>query len=414
MATPVLPPVYSDEGGWAFGSFGLSNTREVTGGSLTDADGGTQVIYPGGTFNVSAAGVVTGSFASGSISGSDEVIVNGIMSPDKTMILATFRLRDDSYPNLANGLVMLQREPTVAFATADLGGSWDLVGLDQQDEPDGNVGGWVIGNLLVSGSGQIVDATLVSPAFTAQASGLLSISSDGVICSGGPACDNFISLTDPNDSILSVHAIMSADKNTVFGVYNRFTSDEDELRGLFTLVRRPSTSPSTVQFGAATYARTEGAGVTSINVVRRGSLTNSATVRYMITGGTATRGTDYTASVTRVLTFEPGVGSVPVAITIRQDTIEEAPETIHFALSNPTGGMTLGTRSSAVLTITDDDPAGALTFGSAVYTIDEGAGAALITVVRTGAAPRAASPCSTPPATAPRPRARITSRHSAS
>lgn len=82
------------------------------------------MIPPGGTFNITGTGTVTGAFSGGG-SGSDEVFVNGIMSPDKTMIVAILRLEDDIYPNLSNGLVIFQREPTVAFSTADLAGTWD-------------------------------------------------------------------------------------------------------------------------------------------------------------------------------------------------------------------------------------------------------------------------------------------------
>jgi hypothetical protein len=383
MATPVLPPVYSDEGGWAFGSISLSDTRTVTGGSLVYADGHSDVIYPGGTFNINATGTVTGSFSSGSVE-QDDIVINGIMSPDKSMIVAIFRLGDEVYPNLSHGLAILEREPAVAFSTSDLGGSWDYVGLDQNEEPNGNVGRWIIGHFPIDSAGEISGAVLTSPLFTGTASGLLGISSDGFICSGGPACDSFITVTDPENSVLSVHAIMSADKNAIFGVYNRFTSDESERRGLFTLVRRPSTAASTVQFGAATYTKGEGAGATSITVVRTGALTNSATVRYTITGGSATRGSDYTAPITRVLTFDPGVDTVSIPLTILQDTIEEARETIRFALSDPTAGMTLGGRSTTVVRITDDDPAGALAFAATQFTATEGGPAAVITVVRTG------------------------------
>lgn len=91
-------------------------------------------------------------------------------------------------------------------------------------------------------------------------------------------------------------------------MYNRFTDSEHVMRGL--LGRRR----------------------TFVDVVRTGSLVTRATVRYRITGGDAIRGTDYAAPVSRVLTFDPGVRSVPIPITITQGTIGEASETIHFAL----------------------------------------------------------------------------------
>src|SRR5205085_257536 len=52
----------------------------------------------------------------------------------------------------------------------------------------------------------------------------------------------------------------------------------------------------------------------------------------------------------------------------------------------PTGGATLGSPNTAVLTIQDDDVAqpGALQFSAAGYTVNENGGAATITVTRTG------------------------------
>ncbi len=158
-------------------------------------------------------------------------------------------------------------------------------------------------------------------------------------------------------------------------------------------LRTPSTAAlhildndSIVQFSAPTYAHGESAGLTSINVVRSGSLGTTATVRYEISGGTATAGADYTAAASGLLTFGPDVASRSVPITIVRDTLAEGPETINIVLSNPTAGMRLGPTSSAVLTIVDDDAAGRIAFSTSAYTAVEGGSAAVITVVRTGGA----------------------------
>jgi hypothetical protein len=156
--------------------------------------------------------------------------------------------------------VILEQESTITFAAGDLAGTWDLVGLEQESEPDGNVGRWVIGDLGVPGSGNISGGALVSPRFEGAPSGLLFLSNDSFICSGGLFCDGAISITGADSSVLAVHALMSADKNAIYGVHTRFTESEDEMRGLFTLVRRGAASSSTVQFAARTYTRTEGAG----------------------------------------------------------------------------------------------------------------------------------------------------------
>jgi hypothetical protein len=70
-------------------------------------------------------------------------------------------------------------------------------------------------------------------------------------------------------------------------------------------------------------------------------------------------------------------------VPITNDTISEAAETFEVALTNPTGGAVVGTPGTATVTITDNDPAGAVQFSQAGYSVTEG-GTATITVTRTG------------------------------
>jgi hypothetical protein len=58
------------------------------------------------------------------------------------------------------------------------------------------------------------------------------------------------------------------------------------------------------------------------------------------------------------LTFAPGQTSKSFDITVQNDSLGEADETIGLALSDPNGAV-VGTPSSATLTIEDDEPAGA-------------------------------------------------------
>ncbi|HEY0709396.1 MAG TPA: carbohydrate-binding domain-containing protein, partial [Polyangia bacterium] len=67
-----------------------------------------------------------------------------------------------------------------------------------------------------------------------------------------------------------------------------------------------------------------------------------------------TAGADYT-SRTGTLSFAAGVTSQSFTVPILEDATGEANETINLALSAPTGGATLRTPSSAVVTITDND-----------------------------------------------------------
>ncbi|MEP6902583.1 MAG: carboxypeptidase regulatory-like domain-containing protein, partial [Actinomycetota bacterium] len=70
--------------------------------------------------------------------------------------------------------------------------------------------------------------------------------------------------------------------------------------------------------------------------------------------GTATAGQDYTAT-SGTLVFLDGQTNASFNIPILPDNIGEANETVFLTLSNPNGGAGLGSPSSRILTILDDD-----------------------------------------------------------
>ena len=117
--------------------------------------------------------------------------------------------------------------------------------------------------------------------------------------------------------------------------------------------------PGAVRFSAATFTVAEAMAAATITVQRTAGATASAvTVDYAtVAGGTATAGADY-LTTSGTLTFNAGETSKTFTVPILNDTLDEPGETLNLALSNPTGGATLGTPSTAILTITDNDVAG--------------------------------------------------------
>ncbi|NBV21051.1 MAG: hypothetical protein EBS05_03895, partial [Proteobacteria bacterium] len=129
----------------------------------------------------------------------------------------------------------------------------------------------------------------------------------------------------------------------------------------------------------------EGATNAVITIIRS-PVTGTASVSYFTTNGTATAGADYVA-VSGTLFFNNGEGSKTVTIPILQDTIAEPTETFFLVLTNQSGASL--SANVLQLSILDDDTF--FQFSSPTYSVSEGATNAVLTVLRTGGAPGAAS-----------------------
>jgi len=78
------------------------------------------------------------------------------------------------------------------------------------------------------------------------------------------------------------------------------------------------------------------------------------TVNYATGDGSATAGSDYTAT-SGTLAFGDGEAAKSFSVPILEDSVYEGNETVNLTLSGPGGGASLGAQSSAVITITDND-----------------------------------------------------------
>jgi urease beta subunit len=156
-------------------------------------------------------------------------------------------------------------------------------------------------------------------------------------------------------------------------------------RPKLTVTYNPVGTPGTLQFSNATYSVNENQGTVTVTVTRTGGSTGSVSVHYATSDGTATAGSDYTAT-SGTLTFADGETSKTFTIPILDDTLVEGNETVNLILSSPTGGAALGSQATATLTIVDDDVVqpGVLQFSTSGYSVNENGGSATITVTRTG------------------------------
>ena len=152
----------------------------------------------------------------------------------------------------------------------------------------------------------------------------------------------------------------------------------DELDETLTVtLSNPTNSSISTATGTVTITDDEGTPTLSIadvtttdespanltaTVTLSGDSSQTVTVAWATSDGTATAAADYTAAG-GTLTFSPGDTSKTVDITILADTIDEENETFAVALSSPTNALISTSSGTATMTITDDDIAPTVSLG---------------------------------------------------
>jgi Calx-beta domain len=167
--------------------------------------------------------------------------------------------------------------------------------------------------------------------------------------------------------VLKSGQLVTATATDSFGNTSEFSSPITEVFG-------------TVQFQMASYTVSEGVGTATIVATRSGGSGGFFTVNYATANGTGLAGSAYQPAM-GTLTFQPGENSQTFTVTILDNGQPEGDVTVLLGLSNPMGPVTLGTQSTAVLTILGNQP-GAFQFQMSDFTVDEAAATATITVTR--------------------------------
>jgi alpha-tubulin suppressor-like RCC1 family protein len=112
--------------------------------------------------------------------------------------------------------------------------------------------------------------------------------------------------------------------------------------------------PGQVRFSSASYVVDEKERKAVITVLRTSSSSGEIGVDYATANGTASAGADY-ESASGTLIFHDGEVSKTFSVPILEDSTAEEEKTVNLNLSNPTSGAVLGTPSTAILTIADND-----------------------------------------------------------
>lgn len=121
-------------------------------------------------------------------------------------------------------------------------------------------------------------------------------------------------------------------------------------------VPAPDPAAGVLQFTADRYTRSEASSTPAITVTRTGGSTGAVTATLTTTDGTAVAGTDYTPVHSSVFFADGDTTPRLVEVPTVADPIGNEPDkTVIVTLSEPGGCAALGSPSSTVLTIRDDD-----------------------------------------------------------
>ncbi|MDT5295109.1 MAG: hypothetical protein QOJ76_1989, partial [Acidobacteriota bacterium] len=154
---------------------------------------------------------------------------------------------------------------------------------------------------------------------------------------------------------------------------NLVASDANDRRDIFATAVNGQ-----VRFSSGAYVVGESGGAATITLTRNAAGSGPVIVSYGTHGGSAASGSDYIPQ-SGTLTFADGETSKTFTVPVNDDGTDEADETINLFLSDGTG--TPGSLSTAVLSVTDDDPPPSLSIGDATFVeSDAGSFDALFTV----------------------------------
>jgi len=135
------------------------------------------------------------------------------------------------------------------------------------------------------------------------------------------------------------------------------------------------------ELSASAYGVSETNGQVTVEVLRLGDTNTTASVQIKTVNAPALAGQDF-EMFQGTLTFGPGETNQAASVTILEDDQAEGPEQFLVTLSVPSRGSALSPRSSATVTLQDDEPG--LMFATTNVLVAESAPRAEVLVWRTG------------------------------
>ena len=221
------------------------------------------------------------------------------------------------------------------------------------------------------------------------AAGVDFVNTGGTVSFAGGAASQTFTVAICNDTLLEGNETFNVTLSNATGGATIGTP----AAAVVTIVDDEMAQPGTLALSSAAYTVAENVagGTLTVTVNRTGGTDGAVGATYALTNGTATGGATCAAGVDFINTggtvsFANGVSTQTFTVAICNDTVFEGDETFNVTLSAATGGATIGTPSTAMVTITDDEVAqpGSVSFSAATYTVTEAGPTATITINRTG------------------------------
>ena len=176
--------------------------------------------------------------------------------------------------------------------------------------------------------------------------------------------------TTTNIAVTVVNDIMDEDSETIIVTISNPTNSSLTANTAETYTITDNDAPPTIQFTSTTGSGSEGTTPANLELSLSTASSKEITVDYAVTGGIATgSGTDYTL-VSGTATITAGSTTTNIAVTVVNDTMDEANETIVVTISNPTNSA-LGANTAETYTITDNDAAPNVTLSTSGSTVAE-------------------------------------------
>jgi hypothetical protein len=154
-----------------------------------------------------------------------------------------------------------------------------------------------------------------------------------------------------------------------------------------------SAAVASLRFSASAYTVAQAAGTLTVSVNRNLGSSGAVSVAYATANGTAAAGTDFTAANGTLHWASGDATPKTFAVAISNATPFSGSKSFTVALSSPTTGVSLGSPSSASISITGDasGTVGNVEFSAASYAVDQTGSAVTVTVNRRGGSSGAVS-----------------------